>query len=68
MDYREKYTYWLESNAVDEKTKQELLALKDDDAEIKERFYSDLQFGTAGLRGVHRSLRLRLLACWRRTA
>ena len=52
MDYREKYAYWLESDAVDDKTKEELLALKDDDAEIKERFYSDLQFGTAGLRGV----------------
>lgn len=52
MDYREKYTYWLESSAVDELTKKELLNIKDDDAEIKERFYSDLQFGTAGLRGV----------------
>ncbi len=52
MDYREKYAYWLESDAVDDKTKEELLALKDNDAEIKERFYSDLQFGTAGLRGI----------------
>lgn len=52
MDYREKYTYWLESSAVDGLTKKELLEIKDDDAEIKERFYNDLQFGTAGLRGV----------------
>ena len=52
MDYREKYTYWLESSAVDELAKKELLEIKDDDAEIKERFYNDLQFGTAGLRGV----------------
>ena len=39
-------------NQIDEATKQELLSIKDDENEIKERFYADLEFGTAGLRGV----------------
>ena len=52
MDYKEKYEYWLSSPAVDEETKAELIAIKDDENEIKERFYKDLEFGTAGLRGI----------------
>ena len=52
MDYKEKYLYWLSSEAVDSKTKEELSALSQNDTEIKERFYNDLEFGTAGLRGV----------------
>jgi phosphoglucomutase len=51
MDYREIYNQWLENPLVDEKTKTELLAIKDDEEEIKDRFYQSLSFGTAGLRG-----------------
>lgn len=52
MDYIKTYQRWLESDVVDEATKQELISIKDDENEIKERFYKDLEFGTAGLRGV----------------
>ena len=51
MEYREKYNDWLENEYFDEKTKEELRALKDDQVEIEDRFYKDLTFGTAGLRG-----------------
>lgn len=52
MDYREVYQQWLENPYFDEDTKAELRAISDDENEIKERFYMDLEFGTAGLRGV----------------
>jgi len=52
MDYKEAYREWLAAPYFDEKTKQELLSIKDDENEIKERFYRDLEFGTAGLRGI----------------
>ncbi|WP_373218138.1 phospho-sugar mutase [Ruminococcus sp. 5_1_39BFAA] len=52
MDYKEVYNQWLENPYFDEATKAELAAIKDDENEIKERFYMDLEFGTAGLRGI----------------
>ena len=52
MEFQEKYNYWLTSDTFDEATHQELEAIKNDENEIKERFYKDLEFGTAGLRGV----------------
>lgn len=52
MEFQEKYNYWLTSETFDEATHQELEKIKDDENEIKERFYKDLEFGTAGLRGV----------------
>lgn len=52
MDYRAKYEYWLSNAAVDDATKAELSALEGNEEEIKERFYNDLEFGTAGLRGI----------------
>ncbi len=52
MDYRDIYQNWLDNPYFDEATKKELLSIKDDDKEIKERFYAELEFGTAGLRGV----------------
>ena len=52
MNYLEEYKKWCESDEFDEATKQELLAIKDDEAEIEDRFYKELEFGTAGLRGV----------------
>ena len=52
MDYKEIYESWLANPYFDEGTKAELLSIKADDKEIKERFYKDLEFGTAGLRGI----------------
>ena len=52
MDYMELYNFWLTSDAFDEETKKELEAIRDDEKEIKERFYKELEFGTGGLRGI----------------
>ena len=52
MNYLEEYKKWCESPEFDEETKKELLAIKDDEKEIEDRFYQELEFGTAGLRGV----------------
>lgn len=52
MDYRKVYESWLENPYFDEATKAELKAIEGDDKEIEDRFYKDLEFGTAGLRGV----------------
>lgn len=52
MNYRDRYKEWIESPVFDEKTKTELLAIKDDEKEIEDRFYRELEFGTGGLRGV----------------
>ena len=52
MNYQEQYQAWLTNPYFDEETKAELRAIANDDKEIKERFYKDLEFGTAGLRGV----------------
>ncbi|MGN1167383.1 MAG: phospho-sugar mutase [Lachnospiraceae bacterium] len=52
MDYREKYEEWITNPYFDEATKEELKGIAEDDNEIKERFYKDLEFGTAGLRGI----------------
>ncbi|MCF2556344.1 phospho-sugar mutase [Fournierella massiliensis] len=51
QDYRAVYTAWCQSPALDEDTRAELLALKDE-GEIEDRFYRDLAFGTGGLRGL----------------
>ncbi len=52
MSYLEEYKKWCESPEFDEQTKEELLKIKDDEKEIEDRFYKELEFGTAGLRGV----------------
>ena len=52
MGYRETFDFWLESDYFDQKTKEELLAVRNDDKEVEDRFYRDLEFGTGGLRGV----------------
>ncbi len=52
MEYLQSYNEWIENDYFDQETKDELLAIKNDDQEIKERFYKNLEFGTAGLRGV----------------
>lgn len=51
-DYMTIYKEWLENPYFDEATKEELRAIAGDENEIKERFYMDLEFGTAGLRGI----------------
>lgn len=50
MEYKLKYQSWLDSAVINDETKEELRLLTDD-AEIEDRFYQDLEFGTAGLRG-----------------
>ena len=52
MDYKEEYKKWCESSEFDEETKAELLSIKDNEKEIEDRFYKELEFGTAGLRGI----------------
>ena len=52
MSYKDIYNEWLNNPYFDEATKAELQAIKDDEKEIEDRFYMDLEFGTAGLRGV----------------
>ncbi len=52
MGYRETYQQWLENPYFDEDTKKELKALEGNEKEIEDRFYRELEFGTAGLRGV----------------
>lgn len=52
MGYREKYDEWLTSTYFDADTKAELKEIESNEKEIEDRFYKDLEFGTAGLRGV----------------
>lgn len=52
MEYKERYEEWLSNPYFDADTKAELEGIKDDENEIRERFYTDLEFGTAGLRGI----------------
>lgn len=52
MEYRERYEEWLNNPYFDAAIKKELQGIAEDDKEIKERFYKDLEFGTAGLRGI----------------
>lgn len=52
MEYLNKYNKWLADEYFDLETREELKGLKDNEVEIKERFYKDLEFGTGGLRGI----------------
>jgi len=52
MGFMEQYHFWLEDSYFDQETKNELLAIKDNEGEIEERFYKELEFGTGGLRGI----------------
>ncbi len=52
MGYRETYQEWLDNPYFDEATKEELRGIAGDEKEIEEHFYMDLEFGTAGLRGI----------------
>jgi phosphoglucomutase len=50
MGYKEKYKEWLKSKYIDKGTKKEILELNDE--ELQEAFYTDLEFGTGGMRGI----------------
>ncbi len=52
MNYKQIYEEWMSNPYFDEDTKKELAAIADDEKDIEERFYADLEFGTAGLRGI----------------
>ena len=51
-DYKLRYENWLNDPYISEKDKEELRSIADNEKEIEDRFYKDLEFGTAGLRGV----------------
>lgn len=52
MDYMKEYEKWLSAECLSKEEREELLAIKDNEKEIEDRFFSPLKFGTAGLRGV----------------
>ena len=52
MEAGKTYEFWLEDSYFDEKTKEELREIAEDEKEIEERFYKNLAFGTGGLRGI----------------
>ena len=52
MGYKEMYEEWLNNPYFDDATKAELKAIEGNEKEIEDRFYMDLEFGTAGLRGI----------------
>jgi len=52
MDFRERYEEWLNNPDFGEEVKKELESIKNNEKEIEDRFYKDLEFGTAGLRGI----------------
>ena len=52
MNFKSIYYDWIKNKYFDKETKQELLFIKDDEDEIKDRFYKNLEFGTGGLRGI----------------
>lgn len=51
-DYKKRYEQWLKDPAISVEDKQELKEIAGNEKEIEDRFYKDLEFGTAGLRGV----------------
>ncbi len=52
MKYKERYKQWLENPFFDDETRKELIKIENNENEIEDRFYKDLEFGTAGLRGI----------------
>lgn len=52
MSYMDEFNFWLNDDYFDQATKDELLAIRDNEGEIEDRFYKELEFGTGGLRGV----------------
>ena len=52
MNAKERYNLWVNDARLDETSKQELMAIANDEKQIEDRFYKDLEFGTGGLRGI----------------
>ena len=52
MSYMDELNFWLNDDYFDQKTKDELLAIRNNEAEVEDRFTKELEFGTGGLRGV----------------
>ena len=52
MSYRDRYEQWIAKLPADDPMREELIAIRDNDEEIRERFYTEIEFGTAGLRGI----------------
>ena len=52
MSYQQQYQRWLRADALSQEERAQLLAMADDPAQIEDRFFSMLEFGTAGLRGI----------------
>jgi len=52
MDYKKRYDEWLNNDYFDETFRAELKSIENDEKEIEERFYKDMEFGTGGMRGV----------------
>ncbi|MDW7674232.1 MAG: hypothetical protein SCK28_06835 [Bacillota bacterium] len=52
MNYMDNFKKWIDIEIINEEVRKELLAIQNNDAEIKERFYKNLEFGTGGLRGI----------------
>ena len=52
MSYRDRYGQWIAELPADDPMREELIAIRDNDEEIRERFYTEIEFGTAGLRGI----------------
>ena len=52
MSFMDEFNFWLKDDYFDQGTKDELLAIRDNEGEIEERFYKELEFGTGGLRGI----------------
>ena len=51
-DYKKTYERWLNSPVINDETRKELESIKENEKEIEERFYRELEFGTAGMRGI----------------
>ena len=49
MSYMDELNFWLNDDYFDQKTKDELLAIRNNEAEVEDRFYKELEFGTGGL-------------------
>ena len=59
MSYMDELNFWLNDDYFDQKTKEELLAIRNNEAEVEDRFYKELEFGTGVLRRTSRHYRCR---------
>lgn len=52
MNYMENFKKWIDSEIINEESREELIAIEHDNVEVQDRFYKNLEFGTGGLRGI----------------